>query len=86
MNKTSIKFTKPIYTGALILELSKTIMYEFHYEFIRKKFSAEDSALCYTDTDSYIYLFNHSNIYKFIAENISRFDTSGYPKNNKHGF
>ena len=85
MNKTSIKFTKPIYTGAVILELSKTIMYEFHYEFIRKKFSAEDSALVYTDTDSYIYLFNHSNIYKFIAENISRFDTSGYPKNNKHG-
>ena len=84
-NKTSINFTKPIYTGAVILELSNTIMYEFHYDFIRKKFSAEDSSLCYTYTDSYIYLFKHSIIYKFIAENISRFDTSGYPENNNNG-
>ena len=84
MNLTSINFEKPVYAGAVILELAKTVMYEFHYDFIRQHFSAEDSALCYTDTDSYIYLFKHPNIYEFIDKHISRFDTSGYPENKEH--
>ena len=79
----SIKFEKPICAGAVILEFAQTVMYEFHYDFIRKKFSAEDSALCYTDTDSYIYLFKHK-IFINIADNITRFNTSGYPENNEH--
>ena len=85
MNKTSINFLKPIYAGAVILELAKTVMYDFHYDFIRKHFSAADSALIYTDTDSLLYLFKHENIYEFIRDNIERFDTSGYPKDKKYG-
>ena len=85
LNKTSINFNKPIYAGAVILELAKYVMYDFHYDFIRKEFSAEDSAMIYTDTDSFIYLFKHENIYDFMIKNIDRFDTSSYPKDNKYG-
>ena len=53
MKKTKVKVNKPVYLGMSILEISKTLMYKFQYDYVKPKY--EDRAkLCYTDTDSFI--------------------------------
>ena len=52
---------KPIYVGFTILELSKWMMYDFHYNFVNKIFSAE---LLLTDTDSLTYEIKSENVYE----------------------
>ena len=52
MRKTEIKLRKPVYLGQAILDLSKTLMYEFHYEYMRPKYGNKVK-LCYVDTDSF---------------------------------
>ena len=75
--KTKIVYNKPIYVGAQILDLSKTLMYQFHYEYMKPKFS--DMRTLYTDTDSIIYLIGTEDFYKDISEDVHEwFDTSGY--------
>lgn len=51
MKKTKLQFNKPVYLGSCILDLSKTLMYDFHYNFMRKKFGGNGRIL-FTDTDS----------------------------------
>ena len=54
MKKVMVKMNKPIYLGQAILDISKTLMYEFWYDYIKPKY--EDKArLCYMDTDSFFY-------------------------------
>ena len=53
MKKTKIKMSKPIYLGLSILEISKTLMYEFCYDYMKLKYDNKVK-LCYTDTDSFI--------------------------------
>ena len=67
---------KPIYLGQAILDISKTLMYEFWYDYIKPKY--EDKArLCYMDTDSFVMLIETENFYKDIAGDVERlFDTS----------
>ena len=84
MKQTSVTMDKPIYVGMCILELSKTIMYDFHYNHILPDFK-DNVNLIYSDTDSYIYLFKKQNIYKYIKQNIHLFDTSDYEPNNVYG-
>ena len=80
MNKTQIIFNKPIYIGAAILDVSKTLMYEFHYDYIKPKYG-DRAKLLFTDTDSLCYEIKTEDFYKDIAEDVeSRFDTSDYPK------
>ena len=50
MKKTRVKMNKPLYLGALILDISKTIMYEFSYDYLKPKYG-DKVKLCYTDTD-----------------------------------
>ena len=54
MGKTEIKMNKPVYLGQAILDLSKTLMYEFHYDFMRPKYGSKVK-LCYVDTDGFVY-------------------------------
>ena len=70
---------KPVYLGQAILDLSKTIMYEFHYDYMKHKYDDEKLKLCYMDTDSLIYSIKTGDFYADIADDIeTRFDTSGY--------
>ena len=67
---------KPVYLGLLILELSKILMYEFWYDYVKPKYG-EKAKLCYMDTDSFIVHVKTKDIYKDIAEDVEKiFDTS----------
>ena len=69
---------KPVYLGLSILELSKILMYEFWYDYVKPKYG-EKVKLCYMDTDSFIVYIKTDDIYKDIAEDVeTRFDTSNY--------
>ena len=85
MKKTSLTMNKPVYLGMCILELSKTIMYDFHYNYIKPKY--EDKAkLLFTDTDSLMYEIKTEDFYKDISGDVKdRFDTSDYPQNHPSG-
>ena len=79
MGKIKVVMNKPVYLGQAILDLSKTIMYEFHYDYMKRKYRDEDLTLCYIDTDSLIYSIKTEDFYKDIADDVeARFDTSGY--------
>ena len=80
MKKTEVYFNKPIYVGQAILDLSKTLMFDFHCDYIRKKY--DDAAeLLFTDTDSLMYLIQTDDFYQDISRDIKRkFDASDYPE------
>ncbi|KAK4886133.1 hypothetical protein RN001_002404 [Aquatica leii] len=85
MNKNEIIFNKPIYVGMCILDISKTYLYNFHYEYMLKKFGHQNCRLLYTDTDSLIYNLYHNNIYDSIKTDFHMFDTSDYDEDNIFG-
>ena len=81
MGKVKVVMNKPVYLGQAILDLSKIIMYEFHYDYMVPKYG-EALNFCYMDTDSLIYNIKTEDFYKDIANDIKeRFDTSGYLSN-----
>ena len=78
MNKTKVKINKPIYLGLSILEISKLLMYEFWYDYMKPKYG-DNIKLCYMDTDSFIMNIKTEDFYKNIANDVEkRFDTSNY--------
>ena len=85
VKKTEVYFNKPIYVGQAILDLSKTLMFDFHYDYIREKYDSK-AELLFTDTDSLLYLIYTDGFYKDISKDIKRkFDTSDYPESHPSG-
>ena len=81
LTKTTVYFSKPIYVGMSILDIAKTTIYDFHYNYMKSRFT--DCTVLYTDTDSLIYEIKNHDIYDVIRQDCSQyFDTSDYPKNN----
>ena len=82
MGKIKVVMNKPVYLGQVILDLSKIIMYEFHYDYMVPKCGLEKLKLCYMDTDSLVYDdIKTEDFYEDIANDVeARFDTSGYSK------
>ena len=81
MKKTKVKMNKPIYLGLSILEISKTLMYEFWYDYMKPKYN-DNVKLCYMDTDSFIMNIKTNDFCKNISNDIeNRFDTSNYEVN-----
>ena len=78
VKKTKIKANKPVYLGAAILDINKTLMYEFWYDYMKPKYG-DNVKLCYMDTDSFIMHIKAEDFYKDIADDVEkRFDTSNY--------
>ena len=79
MKKTKLVFNKPVYLGMCILDLSKSLMYDFHYNYIKWKYG-DKAKLLLTDTDSTMYEIQTEDFYKDISSDVKyRFDTSNYP-------
>ena len=79
MGKVRVVMNKPVYLGQAILDLSKTIMYEFHYDYMIPKYD-DRLKVCYMVTNSLIYSIKTKDFYSDISPGVeSRFDASGYP-------
>ena len=79
MEKIKVVMNKPVYLGQAILDLSKVVMYEFHYNYMKRKYNDKNLTLCYMDTDSLIHSIETDDFYKGIADDVKdRFDTSSY--------
>ncbi|XP_066933433.1 uncharacterized protein [Clytia hemisphaerica] len=80
MRRNKVVMNKPVYLGSAILDLSKIVMYEFHYDYIKPKYEGA-AKLMYMDTDSFVYHVKTEDIYRDIAGDVeNRFDTSNYFK------
>ena len=78
MKKTKVKMNKPIYLGLSILEISKILMYEFWYDYMKPKYG-DNVKLCYMNTDSFKIYIQTEDSYKDIVDDMeSKFDTSNY--------
>ena len=76
MKKTKVKMNKPIYLGLSILEISKILMYEFWYDYMKPKYNG-NVRFCYVDTNSFVMHIKTNDFYKDIASDVeNRFDTS----------
>ena len=85
MKKTKLVFNKPVYLGMCILDLSKTLMYDFHYKYIKNKFN-DKATLLFTDTDSLAYEIETEDFYKDISGDVhGLFDTSNFLKGHSSG-
>ena len=85
MKKTSLTMNKPVYLGMSILDLSKTLMYDFHYNYVIAKYGNK-AKLLFTDTDSFLYEIQTEDFYKDISGDVKdRFDTSEYPEGHPSG-
>ena len=81
MGKIKVVMNKPVFLGQVILDPSKIVMYEFHYDYMVPKYGLEKLKLCYMDTDSLVYYIKTEDFYEDIANDVeTRFNTSGYSK------
>ena len=83
IRKVEVKMNKLIYLGQAVLDISKTLMYEFWYDYIKPKYE-EKARLCYMVTDSFVIHIKTEDFYKDIADEVKRwFDTSNYDEADK---
>ena len=77
--KESITLNRPAYLGMCILDLSKVLMYDFHYNYIKNKYG-KNSRLLFTDTDSLTYEIETEDVYQDFWNDKDKFDNSDYPE------
>ena len=83
MKKIRVKMTKPLYLCMSILVISKTLIYEFWYDYISPKYG-DRAKLCYVGTDSFIIYIKIEDFFEDISNDVEGwFDTSNYDKNVK---
>ena len=83
MKKTKMKMIKPIYLAMSILDISKRLIYEFWYDYIKSKYR-DKAKLCYVDTDSFVIYIKAEDFFVDIAGDVKRwFDRSNFDKNDK---
>ena len=83
MKKTKVKMNKPIYLGMSILDISKTPMYEFWYDYLKPKYG-DKAKLCYTDTDCFIIHILTEDFFEHISKDVELwYETSNYDENDK---
>ena len=82
MKKSFLKLDKPSYVGMCILDLSKVLMYDFHYNFIKAKYG-DRAKLLFTDTDSLCYHIQTDDVYQDLYNHKDMFDNSDYSKSSK---
>ena len=83
--KETLKSNRPAYIGMCILDLSKTVMYDFHYNYIKKEYGSR-TKLLFTDTDSLTYEIETEDVYKDLRKRKELFDNSDYPKGSPYEF
>ena len=81
--KETLTLNRPAYVGMCILDLSKTLMYDFHYNYIKDKYK-EKARLLFTDTDSLTYEIEAKDVYKDFWKDKDRFDNSDYPESSPY--
>ena len=81
--KETITLNRPAYVGMCILDLSKTLMYDFHYNYIKEKYG-DKAKLLFTDTDSLTYEIEAKDVYQDFWNDKDRFDNSDYPENSPY--
>ena len=79
--KSVLTLDKPLYVGFSVLELSKLLMYKFHYEYVQNKF---DAKLLFTDTDSLVYEIKEEDVCEVSYSDKHLFGFSNYPVNSKY--
>ena len=85
MKNTNLVFNKPVDLGMSIVDLSKTLMYDFHYNYVKRKYG-DKAKLLFTDTDTLMYEIQTEDFYKDISKDVKyRFDTSDYPPDHPSG-
>ena len=81
--KETLTLNRPAYIGMCILDLSKTLMYGFHYNYIKSKYG-DKAKLPFTDTDSSTYEIETEDVYKDFWNDKDRFDNSDYPESSQY--
>ena len=71
MKKTKVKMNKPMYLGLSILEISKILIYEFWYNYMKPKYG-DNVKLCYIDTDNFIIHIKTEDFYKDIPDDVEK--------------
>ena len=85
MRKERLKLDKPLYVGMCILDLSKTLMCDFHYNYIKRKYG-DRAKLLFTDTDSLCYTIQTDDVYEDLNGDRDMFDNSDYSEDSKFFF
>ena len=81
--KETLTLNRPAYVGMCILDLSKTLMYDFHYNYINKKYG-DKANLLFTDTDSLTYEIEAEDVYSNFWKDKNRFDNSDYAQDSQY--
>merc|ERR1711911_488777 len=81
--KVTLTLNRPAYIGMCILDLSKTLMYDFHYNYIKKKYG-DKAKLLFTNTDSLTYEIEAEDVYKDFWNDKNKFDNSNYPESSPY--